>query len=150
MCLIKLSLNAVEMQKKATSCENKLAIAIVNISILPLHKGFHSLWKNFQAFHRTLSSDTKLNVAIKLILKASALSREGGLNIGLHYELNVDEISSRQILKVPTTHDKSERNSHSHKNHSSSFSSTKDKHSGNPKIIQALVASRGYNMNNEI
>lgn len=66
------------MQKKATSCENKLAIAIVNISILPLHKGFHSLWKNFQAFHRTLSSDTKLNVAIKLILKASALSREGG------------------------------------------------------------------------
>ena len=139
-------LNQVKLKcrRKATSCD-KLAIAIVNISILPLHKGFHSLWKNFQAFYRTLSSDTKLNVAIKLILKASALSREEGKT--LVYIMNS---TSRQILKVLTTHDKSETNSHSHKNHSSSFSSTKDKHSGNPKIIQALVASRGYNMNNEI
>lgn len=62
-------------------------------------------------------------------------------NIGLHFNINaIDEISSLQILKAPTTHDKSERNnSLSLKNHSSPFS--KDQHSGNPKIIQPLLAA---------
>ena len=129
-----MKLNTIEMHKKQknNSCGNIKLNGFY-------HKIFHSLLKNFQAFHRT-SSDAKINIAIKLILKASALSRAEGKTL-VYIITDYQHHFAPNFEGAHYTWYKSERNSHSHKNHSSSSSSTKDKHSGNPKIIQPLLAT---------